>query len=299
MDEQKKRNVLIAVIVALVVIGGGIAFYFHQADSRYQAACEEAAAVLTDVQSLAKEADALPADPGSSEVKEYLDRLTKAQANLGTLADKLTDLRVGGKHEASVRALAEAINLEKEVLADAGGVLAAPDGKDADAQLKKVHDGLVKLGDRAANFDAELASAVQLDGLEDALTSYTKNVRDAAAKKQQAAAKAARLASFDNDPNLLFATKDDAGRRYYVIKSSINHMKGGTFSLSTKEVTADGNDRMLTWGFGFDEGQAWCTCKTDASLTPSDHYTKFSPVATAIIRTAWNFKYQTPAPYLD
>ena len=80
---------------------------------------------------------------------------------------------------------------------------------------------------------------------------------------------------------------------------TIRHLKGGTFSVSTKEVTADGKERVLDWDFSFDEGQCWGGCKTDSSLSPSNHQTKSSPVATAIIRKAWEYKYQKPAPYLN
>ena len=206
MDEQKKRNLLLAVVAALLVIGGGIAFYFHQADSRYQATCEEAVAVLTDVRDLTKEVGTMPPDPASDDVQDYIQRLGKAQDNLGTLSEKFRALRVSGKHEAKTKALIDAIELERNVLESASRVLMGPIqsiDKTPAVHIQDVHDGIVKIDDYAAQLDdgsVDFVSAMRLDGLDEALKSYVQNVKDAAKKRQQEEAKTKRLASLANDP---------------------------------------------------------------------------------------------------
>lgn len=187
ISAQKKRNILLAIIAALVVIGAGVAFYFRAADSRYAEKCREAEQVTTDVREFLAEIDELAGDPGGDDVKEYLDRLGKASSNLETLASDLRTMRVSGKNEGRNKALIEAILVEQGILADAETVLKAPTDKETPALVAKIKDSVAELDERAQALDFEavdFAAAMKLDGLDDRLAGYVKKKQALDAEKK-------------------------------------------------------------------------------------------------------------------
>lgn len=195
---QKRRNILIAVAVVLVAALAGVFFYFHTADSRYAEKCKEAETVTTDVRDFLVEIDDLKGDPDGDDVKEYLDRLSKAETNLEKLAGDLKSMRVSGKNEGRNQALVEAILLEKDILTDTETVLKAPtDAKTADV-IGKLKGKASELDERAAKLTFEtvdFAAALKLDGLDDRLKGYVKKKEALDAQKKAEAERKAREAA--------------------------------------------------------------------------------------------------------
>lgn len=219
---KRKRNILIAVVVLLVAVGAGVLVYFHTADSRYAAKCQEAEKVTTDVRDFLGEIDDLKGDPDGDDVKEYLDRVDKASSNLDKLAGDLKSMRVSGKNEAKNQALVEAILLEKDILGNVQTVLKQPSDSQAGDAIRKVKESVAELDDRAGKlaFDGiDFAAAMQLDGLDGKLQGYVqkKQALDAQKKaeeerKAREAAEAKRQAiqkKLEDRNNTLMSTTSD------------------------------------------------------------------------------------------
>lgn len=202
MNERKKRNILLAIIAVLAIIGIGVGAYFYMADSRYAAKCQEAEKVVTDVRDFTKEIDDLKGDPEGDDVKDYLDRLGKAESNLDKLAGDLRSMRISGKNEGRNKNLVEAILTEKDILSNVKTVLKNPADKQTGDVINKVKSNVSELDDRAGQLDfgtVDFASAMQLDGLDERLKGYVqkKQALDAAKKAEEArkAHKVTQLAS--------------------------------------------------------------------------------------------------------
>ena len=187
-EKRKKKTVLLAILAVLVVIGIGVGVYFHQMDSQFAAKCKEAETVTTDVRDFLAEIDELKGDPEGDDVKDYLDRLDKAETNLDQLASNLTSIQVSGKDEAKKKALVEAVLFEKGILDDTSTVIKNPGDKRIGELTDKIRDDTKKLDDLSGNltFDTvDFPSAMQLDALSEKLHGYVKKYRDIEAQKKE------------------------------------------------------------------------------------------------------------------
>lgn len=193
---MNSTKILGGVAIFLLLIAAGFFGFTQYEQHTYVKQAVYAEEVASDARDVALECKALNGNPDSDAVKDFLSRSDSVQDNLKKATDDLKAARPTSKYRTTNADLVEALILEENILEDVQRVVKAPSDKDTDATIARVKQNVNELKDRGAKISIEKTDfvlALDLQNLDEMLTSYTKKYRAAVGATKAAAAKAADI----------------------------------------------------------------------------------------------------------
>lgn len=265
-EPRKKHTtqILIGVIITLVAVIIGVFAFFHGADSRYLAKCQDAETIAADTKGLMQEVDGLSGNPDGDDAKDFLDRLDKAEGNLDQITGELKSMHKSSEYQDKNKKLVEVLLLEKNVLDNTESVIKDPTGKDSKQLVEQVKDQVNEINDRTDSLTigaADFHSACDLSGLDQSLGKYIqkKEAADAAKKAEEERkareAAAAKQAAFqknlqERNQQRIRGASDDVlfiGTSIHKNSDSSMHINGYFFNATPNLlVSVDSMDVTLT-----------------------------------------------------